>query len=116
MKRFKLKIGLGIIPFFGFIIVLFWGMFSVYAFNRRRIQVFLYDLACMAGISIIFIPMGLSSYFFIQNTNLTNTAFVISVLLSIYLVGFYLMTAMCLAVQYFYCKKLAVCQNAQYLL
>lgn len=111
MERFKLKIGLGLIPFFGFIIVLFWGMFSVYAVNRKRSQVFLYDFAAMIGMLIVFIPMGLGIYFFIQNADLTNTILVMSVELSIALVGTYLMTGVCLAIQYLYCKKLVALKN-----
>ena len=113
MERFKLKIGLGLIPFFGFIITLFWGMFSVYAVNRKRIQVFFYDVAVMIGMLIIFIPMGLGIYFFMQNTDLTNTALVMSVVLSIVVGGLYLMTAVCLAIQYLYCKKLVARSNME---
>lgn len=115
MGRFKLKVGLGFIPFLGFLIILFWGMFSVYAVNHKRIQVLQYDLACMAGIIIVFVPMGLGIYFFIQNVDPTNKSLVIGVLLSICLVGLYLITAVCLAIQYLYCKKLFARQNTQYL-
>ena len=115
MEKLKLKIGLGVIPFFGFIIILFWGMLSVYAVNRNRKQVFLYGVASMIGMLIIFTPIGLGIYFFILYADLTNTALVLSVLLLISLVGLYLMTAVCLAIQYLYCKKLVARQNMQYL-
>ena len=115
MERFKLKIGLGVIPFFGFMIALFWGMFSVYAVNRKRLQVFLYDFAVMIGMLIIFIPMALGIYFFIQNADLSNKTLVAGVVLSIVLVGLYLMTAVCLAIQYLYCKKLVARRDMQYL-
>ena len=113
MKQFKLRIGLGCIPFLGFVIVLFWGMFSVYAINRKRSQVFIYDLVCMAGMLIAFIPMGLGIYFFMQNVDLSNTSLIVGVLLSISIVGLYFMTAGCLAVQFIYCKKLIDCRNMQ---
>ncbi|MDE7168308.1 MAG: hypothetical protein K2O28_05615 [Clostridia bacterium] len=113
MKWFKLKIGLGLIPFFGFVIDLFWGMFSVYKVNRKSSQVFFYDFVAMIGMFIVFIPMGLGIYLFTQYADLTNITLVVGVELSIVFVGLYLMTAVCLAVQYLYCKKLVANKNAQ---
>ena len=115
MDRFKLKIGLGAIPIFGFFIALFWGMASVYAINRRRMQVFFYGVISILGMLVVTIPMYIGIYFFMQNVDKTYTALIVGGLLSIIIVGLYFMTAICLAVQYLYCKKLIDRQNTQYL-
>lgn len=115
MMRLKLKAVIGAIPFLGFVIVLFWGMFSVYAINRRRIHAFIYAFISIMGTVIVLIPAGLGLYFFMQSIDLTNTLLLICGLLFICLAGLYLSTAVCLAVQYLYCKKLVARQNTQYL-
>ena len=115
MPHFKLKLGLSFIPFFGFAIVLFWGMFSVYAINRKRTEVFIYDFLAMALCLLVFIPFAIGIYLTVYFIAPANTAVLISLILLIVILGSYAMAGICLAVQYKYCKKLIARQNTEYL-
>lgn len=115
MSHFKLKLGLSFIPIFGFAIVLLWGMFSVYAINRKRTEVFIYNFLAMALCLLVFIPFAIGIYLTAYFIDPSNTALLVSLILLSSILGLYAMAGVCLAVQHNYCKKLVARQNAEYL-
>lgn len=115
MSHFKLKLGLSLIPLFGFVIVLFWGMFSAYAINRKRTNAFICALLSMAGCLLVGIPLMIGIYLVVYFITPANTALFIGLILLIAILCLYAMAGICLAVQYNYCKKLTARQNTEYL-
>lgn len=106
MSHFKLKLGLGFIPFFGFFIVIIWGMVSTYKIYHKRVHSFIYALICMAVVFITALLFALIWNSFMQSADLSNISLIVGVALAIGLVWTYIIMVLSFAVQYFYCKKL----------
>ena len=107
MKGSKLQLALSFIPFFGFAIVLFWGMFRLWHITGKRGYAFRYTLLCMIPFLVLGGIAAFGCYYLIlAHITRENIPLILGLSLCFLCVMCWLMAGACLLIQNRYAQKI----------